>query len=37
MASINDIDFFVDLGKLARVICVVRPGNGESSPYSKYF
>jgi pimeloyl-ACP methyl ester carboxylesterase len=34
MASISDIDCFSDLGKIARVICVARPGYGESSPYA---
>jgi len=33
MASINDIDSLTDLGKVARVICIARPGYGESSPY----
>ena len=33
MASIKDIGFFDELGKYARVICVARPGYGESSPY----
>jgi pimeloyl-ACP methyl ester carboxylesterase len=33
MASINDIDSFADLRKVARVICIARPGYGESSPY----
>ena len=33
MASINDIDSLADLGKVARVICIARPGYGESSPY----
>lgn len=33
MASINDIDYFTDLGKIARIICIARPGYGESSPY----
>ena len=33
MASIGDIEFFVDLSKIARVICIARPGYGESSPY----
>ena len=33
MASINDIDSFADLSKVARVICIARPGYGESSPY----
>jgi len=31
MASISDIDCFADLGKIARVICIARPGYGESS------
>jgi len=33
MASINDTDSFAELGKVARVICIARPGYGESSPY----
>jgi pimeloyl-ACP methyl ester carboxylesterase len=33
VASINDIDSFVGLGKVARVIYIARPGYGESSPY----
>lgn len=33
MASIKDIGFFTDLGEVARVICIARPGYGESSPY----
>jgi pimeloyl-ACP methyl ester carboxylesterase len=33
MASIKDIGFFEDLSKFARVICIARPGYGESSPY----
>ena len=33
MASIKDIGFFTDLAKVARIICIVRPGYGESSPY----
>jgi pimeloyl-ACP methyl ester carboxylesterase len=27
------VDYFADLGKAARVICIARPGYGESSPY----
>jgi len=33
LASIKDIDYFTDLSKVARVICIARPGYGESSPY----
>jgi len=33
MASIKDIDSLAGLGKIARVICIARPGYGESSPY----
>jgi pimeloyl-ACP methyl ester carboxylesterase len=33
MASIKDIGFFTDLSKFARVICIARPGYGESSPF----
>ena len=32
-ASINDTLAFAELGKTARVICIARPGYGESSPY----
>ncbi|MDR0525421.1 MAG: alpha/beta hydrolase [Spirochaetaceae bacterium] len=33
MASIKDIGCFDELQKAARVICIARPGYGESSPY----
>jgi pimeloyl-ACP methyl ester carboxylesterase len=33
MASIKDIGYFDELQKAARVICIARPGYGESSPY----
>jgi len=33
MASIKDTGSFDDLGKIARIICIARPGYGESSPY----
>jgi len=33
MASIKDIGLFEKLSKVARVICIARPGYGESSPY----
>jgi pimeloyl-ACP methyl ester carboxylesterase len=33
IASIKDIDYFKELEKYARVICIARPGYGESSPY----
>jgi len=33
MASIKDIGLFEDLSRFARVICIARPGYGESSPY----
>jgi pimeloyl-ACP methyl ester carboxylesterase len=33
MASIKDIGYFDELQKVARVICIARPGYGESSPY----
>lgn len=33
IASISDIDYFKELAKIARVICIARPGYGESSPY----
>ena len=33
MASIKDTGYFDNLGKIARIICIARPGYGESSPY----
>jgi pimeloyl-ACP methyl ester carboxylesterase len=33
MASIKDIEIFDELKKYTRVICIARPGYGESSPY----
>jgi hypothetical protein len=33
MASIKDIGYFDELQKIARVICIARPGYGESSSY----
>jgi len=33
MASIKDTGFFDNLGQIARIICIARPGYGESSPY----
>ena len=33
MASIKDIGLFKSLSKVARIICIARPGYGESSPY----
>jgi pimeloyl-ACP methyl ester carboxylesterase len=32
-ASIKDIGYFNELQRIARVICIARPGYGESSPY----
>jgi len=33
MASIKDIGLFESLGKIARIICIARPGYGDSTPY----
>jgi len=33
IASIKDTGYFDNLGKIARIICIARPGYGESSPY----
>jgi pimeloyl-ACP methyl ester carboxylesterase len=33
IASIKDIELFEDLSNIARIICIARPGYGESSPY----